>query len=158
MEYYLLRGEWTHLAIERDSAGYFDFGEDAVSRTRDSIVSSLASIGVRTWRSAPRNRSRAGGDRSPADQRVANGGSVHHDSADDSQRRASVRAACHLHAQTVYRCSGFWRACVPTIPAHREWQTICLRDEMEGFPPVPCRSLPGRSPMRPPCARCCAPR
>ncbi len=46
MEYYLLRGEWTHLAIERDSAGYFDFGEDAVSRTRDSIVSSLASIGV----------------------------------------------------------------------------------------------------------------
>lgn len=46
MEYYLLRGEWSHLAIERDSAGYFDFGEDAVSRTRDSIVSSLASIGV----------------------------------------------------------------------------------------------------------------
>ncbi len=46
MEYYLLRGDWTHLAIERDSAGYFDFGEDAVSRTRDSIVSSLASIGV----------------------------------------------------------------------------------------------------------------
>ncbi len=46
MEYYLLRGEWTHLAIERDSAGYFDFGEDAVSRTRDSIVSSLAAIGV----------------------------------------------------------------------------------------------------------------
>jgi len=46
MEYYLLRGEWTHLAIERDSAGYFDFGEDAVSRTRDTIVSSLASIGV----------------------------------------------------------------------------------------------------------------
>ncbi|MCA9859268.1 MAG: glutamine synthetase [Thermomicrobiales bacterium] len=46
MEYYLLRGDWTHLAVERDSAGYFDFGEDAVSRTRDSIVSSLASIGV----------------------------------------------------------------------------------------------------------------
>lgn len=46
MEYYLLKGEWGHLAVERDSAGYFDFGEDAVSRTRDSIVSSLASIGV----------------------------------------------------------------------------------------------------------------
>lgn len=46
MEYYLLRGEWSHLAVERDSAGYFDFGEDAVSRTRDSIVSSLAAIGV----------------------------------------------------------------------------------------------------------------
>jgi glutamine synthetase len=46
MEYYLLRGDWTHLAVERDSAGYFDFGEDAVSRTRDAIVSSLASIGV----------------------------------------------------------------------------------------------------------------
>jgi glutamine synthetase len=46
MEYYLLRGDWTQLAIERDSAGYFDFGEDAVSRTRDSIVSALASIGV----------------------------------------------------------------------------------------------------------------
>ncbi len=46
MEYYLLRGDWTHLAVERDSAGYFDFGEDAVSRTRDSIVSSLASVGV----------------------------------------------------------------------------------------------------------------
>ena len=46
MEYYLLRGDWTQLAIERDSAGYFDFGEDAVSRTRDSIVSSLAAIGV----------------------------------------------------------------------------------------------------------------
>lgn len=46
MEYYLLRGDWTQLAVERDSAGYFDFGEDAVSRTRDVIVSSLASIGV----------------------------------------------------------------------------------------------------------------
>jgi glutamine synthetase len=46
MEYYLLKGEWTYLAVERDSAGYFDFGEDAVSRTRDSIVSSLASVGV----------------------------------------------------------------------------------------------------------------
>jgi glutamine synthetase len=46
MEYYLLKGDWTHLAIERDSAGYFDFGEDAVSRTRDSIISSLASTGV----------------------------------------------------------------------------------------------------------------
>lgn len=46
MEYYLLRGDWTQLAVERDSAGYFDFGEDAVSRTRDLIVSSLAAIGV----------------------------------------------------------------------------------------------------------------
>lgn len=46
MEYYLLKGDWTHLAVERDSAGYFDFGEDAVSRTRDSIISSLASTGV----------------------------------------------------------------------------------------------------------------
>lgn len=46
MEYYLLRGEWSHLAVERDSAGYFDFGEDAVSRTRDAIVSSLAATGV----------------------------------------------------------------------------------------------------------------
>jgi glutamine synthetase len=46
MEYYLLKGDWTHLAIERDSAGYFDFGEDAVSRTRDSIIATLASTGV----------------------------------------------------------------------------------------------------------------
>ena len=46
MEYYLLKGDWTHLTIERDSAGYFDFGEDAVSRTRDLIISSLASTGV----------------------------------------------------------------------------------------------------------------
>lgn len=46
MEYYLLRGDWTQLAIERDSAGYFDFGEDAVSRTRDSIVATLAATNV----------------------------------------------------------------------------------------------------------------
>ena len=46
MEYYLLAGDWTHLAIEHDNAGYFDVGEDAVSRTRDAIITSLAAAGV----------------------------------------------------------------------------------------------------------------
>jgi glutamine synthetase len=46
MEFYLLRGDWSHLSAERDTAGYFDIGEDAVSRTRESVVSTLYSLGV----------------------------------------------------------------------------------------------------------------
>ncbi|MCC6674933.1 MAG: glutamine synthetase [Thermomicrobiales bacterium] len=46
MEYYLLAGDWTNPAIGHDGAGYFDTGEDVVSRTRDAIISSLASAGV----------------------------------------------------------------------------------------------------------------
>ncbi len=46
MEYYLLPGDGTHIAIEQDNAGYFDVGEDAVSRTRDAIISALADAGV----------------------------------------------------------------------------------------------------------------
>lgn len=46
MEYYLLAGNWDVMASAHDNAGYFDVGEDAVSRTRDAIIIALASAGV----------------------------------------------------------------------------------------------------------------
>lgn len=46
IEFYLVRGEMTSPAPARDAAGYFDIGEDAVSRTRDAVVSALQAIGV----------------------------------------------------------------------------------------------------------------
>ncbi|MGD9712828.1 MAG: glutamine synthetase family protein [Thermomicrobiales bacterium] len=46
IEFYLVRGEMTSLTPARDAAGYFDIGEDAVSRTRDAVVSALQGIGI----------------------------------------------------------------------------------------------------------------
>ncbi len=47
IEFYLVRGEVTAPVPARDAAGYFDIGEDAVSRTRDTVVSALQKIGIR---------------------------------------------------------------------------------------------------------------
>ena len=46
IEYYLLRGDENGLVAARDSAGYFDVGEDSVSRTRDAVVAELQHIGI----------------------------------------------------------------------------------------------------------------
>jgi glutamine synthetase len=46
IEYYMVRGEVADPRPARDAAGYFDMGEDAVSRTRDAVVSALQAIGV----------------------------------------------------------------------------------------------------------------
>jgi glutamine synthetase len=46
MEFYLVRGDWTEPMPARDAAGYFDVGEDVVSRTRDGVLTTLQEIGV----------------------------------------------------------------------------------------------------------------
>lgn len=46
IEFYLVRGDVAAPAPARDAAGYFDVGEDAVSRTRDAVVTALQAIGV----------------------------------------------------------------------------------------------------------------
>lgn len=46
MEFYLVRGDWSEPLPARDAAGYFDVGEELVSRTRDGVISTLQSIGV----------------------------------------------------------------------------------------------------------------
>ncbi len=46
IEFYLARGEVLNPIPARDAAGYFDVGEDAVSRTRDLVVAALQSIGI----------------------------------------------------------------------------------------------------------------
>jgi glutamine synthetase len=46
IEFYLVRGEVASPLPARDAAGYFDVGEDAVSRTRDAVVSVLQTLGV----------------------------------------------------------------------------------------------------------------
>ncbi|MBX3070540.1 MAG: glutamine synthetase [Thermomicrobiales bacterium] len=46
IEFYLVRGELAAPSPARDAAGYFDVGEDAVSRTRDAVVTALQAIGI----------------------------------------------------------------------------------------------------------------
>ncbi|CAN5796226.1 type I glutamate--ammonia ligase [soil metagenome] len=46
IEFYLVRGDVSSPHPARDAAGYFDVGEDAVSRTRDAVVSALQTLGV----------------------------------------------------------------------------------------------------------------
>jgi glutamine synthetase len=46
IEFYLVRGEVSDPQAARDAAGYFDIGEDAVSRTRDSVITGLQTLGI----------------------------------------------------------------------------------------------------------------